>query len=265
MGKEKESAGTSLFSVNSDFSTSLVASSRRRPPEHPMDQMIAGEPFALIPAKGGGVILGAWGQKWTFLDSTTGQPPDRLNQAQGNVQLSSSPDLIVRCKQLSGDRDQLVRVESFSSQGEALLLADPQSDSGSPTRFTYPRELGEIAASQYAVAWDGKLLWILAWSNRGSPLGATEAWIFRISDSGYKRAPLRFVWPSDGDQRVRAGHSGDTRGYRYPVIDPKGIVPTDHGLVITGRGMSGFWYLPYADLEKLRLFPTAVIKVRQGH
>jgi hypothetical protein len=182
-GVEMASAGTNLYVIGNDFSPTLFAASRRRPAEHPMDNCISGKPFVLFPAKGGGVVLGAYGTDSTFLDSMTGQPPAPLNEPfQGDSQLSNSPDLLIRCKHRTGEGTQLVRVESFSFHGNVLLLADPESESSPSARFAYPHGLNEIPASKYVVEWDGATLWVLAWSSSGSSRGASEAWGVFISD-----------------------------------------------------------------------------------
>jgi hypothetical protein len=251
-GNVKQSEGNALYRIASGLGAELVASSRRRPPVHPLDTALAGEPFSVSASGKEGVMIGVYGENWTFLDSERETQPERLNERFiGNVQVASSPELIIRYRHQAGDRNRLVRIELLDASGGELLLTHPSLDRSGPARFAYPKELEELPAGYFSATWNREGVDILAWSSRGSPWGASEAWLVRIDEEGYAVNPLRFVWPVDGDQRARAaGH--EARVFRYPHPDAKGLIATDQGLVITGRGMAGFWFVPKEELDRWR-------------
>lgn len=251
-GQEADSNGTSLFRVAPDLSTHLVASSRRRPVAHPMDETIQGDPLGLFPAKEG-VIFGALAENWIFLTSKDGQPVPPLNHHRraGILKVSNHPEILVRCES-SGGPTRLVTVERLSTTGVELLLARPPTSGkkreGEPPRFPYPEQLEQLSAREHVVEWDGKTLTILSWSAEGSPWGASQAWIFRISERGTLFHPLRFVWPEDGEERAKKAHF-ESRTFRFPHPDPGDLIATDKGLVIAGRALHGFWFLPYSAVD----------------
>jgi len=244
------STGVTLYRIAPDLTTELVASSRRRPAQHPLDETLRGEPFAILPAENDGVIIGAHGTEWTFLDSNTGQPPSRLNERfVGNVRLSSNPQIVVRCNHSSNDRNRLARVELFTPQGNFLLLSHPKKDKGQKPRFAFPAELDDFSATEFTVAWDGTTLSVLAWSSEGSPWGAAHARLFRIRDDEFTCAPVVFKWDANLEARVRAARH-DPKVVRYPHPDAAGLIATDTGLVVTGRGMWGYWFIPNSQLRR---------------
>ncbi len=251
-GNVKQTEGNALYRISPELTVDLVASSRRRPPVHPLDAVLTGAPFVLSQSKDDGVIVGAWGEKWTFLDSASAVPPKRLNQKfVGNVEMSSSPGLAIRSSQEAGDRRRLVRIEFIDDAIGGLLLAHPKRDPAGKARFAYPQELEDLSSSHYVAAWRNEGLDVLAWSTRGSPWGASEAWLLRIDADGCVARSLRFAWNADLDKRTRAA-SHSHEAFRYPSPDARGLIVTDHGLVITGRAMSGFWFIPNEDLDGRR-------------
>lgn len=252
-GSVKQIEGNALYRVSPNLAVELVASSRRRPSVDALDAKLSGEPFAVFPSVTGGVIIGAYGQNWTFIDSVSATSAERPGKRFiGNIQPTSSPGLLARHGRSAGDRNRLMRVELFSPKGVELLLTHPSLDQSGQALFPYTQELVDLPASYYSVAWSEGGLEILAWSSRGSPWGASEAWLARIDAEGCLINPLRFEWPVDGDQRARAsGHEPSVM--RYPHPDAKGLIATDDGLVITGRGMLGFWFIPKEQLEARRL------------
>lgn len=251
-GTVKETEGNALYRISPELTVDLVASSRRRPAVHPLDTVLAGWPFGLFPSKDHGVIVGAWGDKWTFLDSGSAMPPKRLNlKFVGNVEMSSSPGLAIRTSQEAGDRRRLVRIEFIDDAISGLLLAHPKRDPAGTARFAYPQELEDLPSSHYAAAWRNEGLDVLAWSTRGSPWGASEAWLLRIDADGCVARPLRFVWSVDLEKRVRAA-SYSHEAFRYPNPSACGLIVTDKGLVVTGSAMAGFWFIPNEDLDARR-------------
>lgn len=248
-GRAKQHEGTQLFRIGRDLVPVLVGSSRRRPALHSLDSSLAGRPFAILPSDSGGVLIGCRGENWTFLDSEGGHAPDAPNRPfLGNVRLSSDPRLIVRCKHRGGDRNRLARIELFESNGTELLLSHPEIDAGDHPKFPFPKSLDAFEAAEFAVAWDGEKLAILAWSSKGSPWGATSAKLFEISAHGTEEFDIVFPFPKEIESRVRQSRN-DPKVFQYPHPDPKGLIPTPQGYVITGRGMQGFWFLP---VERLR-------------
>lgn len=251
-GNVKETEGNALYRISPELTVDLVASSRRRPPVHPMDAVLTGAPFVLSQSRDDGVIVGAWGEKWTFLDSGSAMPPKRLNQKfVGNVEMSSSAGLAIRTSQEAGDRRRLVRIEFIDDAISGLLLAHPKRDPAGTARFAYPQELEDLPSSHYAAAWRNEGLDVLAWSTRGSPWGASEAWLLRIDADGCVVRPLRFVWSVDLEKRVRAA-SYSHEAFRYPNPSARGLIVTDKGLVVTGSAMAGFWFIPNEDLDARR-------------
>lgn len=258
IGNVKQTEGNALYRITSGLGAELVASSRRRPAVHPLDAVLAGEPFSVSPSGNDGVIIGVYGENWTFLDSVSATPPQRLNERFiGNVQVASSPELIMRYRHQAGDRNRLVRIEFLDSSGGELLLTHPSIDRSGPARFDYPKELEELPAGYFSATWNRGGVDVLAWSSRGSPWGAAEAWLVRIDAEGYAVNPLRFAWPADGDQRAMAARH-EARVFRYPHPDARGLIATDDGLVVTGRGMGGFWYIPKGELDARRKVMRAV-------
>lgn len=244
------STGVMLYRISPDLTTELIASSRRRPAQHPLDETLRGEPFVILPAENDGVIVGARGNGWPFLDSNTGQPPPRLKERfVGNVRLSSNPQIVVRCNYSSNDRNRLARVELFTPQGNFLLLSHPKKDKGQNPRFAFPAELDDFPATEFTVAWDGTTLSVLAWSSEGSPWGAAHARLFCIRDGGFTGAPVVFKWDASIEARVRAARH-DPKVVRYPNPDAEGLISTDKGLVLTGRGMWGYWFIPNSQLPR---------------
>lgn len=248
-GHAKEVEGNALYRISPDLTFELVASSRRRPAEHPLDLSLAGVPFHLSPARGGGVVIGAWGNDWNFIESASGAPPKRPNEHFiGNLQITSTPGLIIRTKHRGGDRHGLVRAEFLDAAENELLLSHPEFGQVERARFPYPKELESLPASKYAVTWSEDGLDIFAWASRGE---RTEAWIVRIDATGCAVHPLRFEWPADGDARARAALLTPNR-FRHPIVNPQGLIATDHGLVIMGQSMNGFWFIPKGDIEARR-------------
>jgi hypothetical protein len=248
-GASEDNTATALFRVASDLSATLVGSSRRKPPENPLDETIFGKPFAIFPAAEDNAILGTNGESRLLLNSLTGQPPEHFNKVPaGSFQLSSHPGIIVQCLFRGGDRNRFTRAELFTPHGNELLLAHPTLGPKGKPRFGFPPSLDEFNAREFTAAWDGKTLTVLAWTSEGSPLGISKAILFRFDESGVRQAPLRFAkFEEEADGRKRYH---DSRVFQFPWLDPKSLIPTDSGLVITGRGMPGFWFLPYADLAK---------------
>lgn len=249
-GHAKGVEGNALYRITSALTCELVASSRRRPAEHPLDSSLAGVPFSLSPARGGGVVIGGWGNRANFIDSVTGGPSKRANEwGIGNLQITSTPGLIIRTKHVGGDRHGLVRVEFLDAAEEELLLCHPKLGRPERARFSYPEELDGLPASRYAVTWSNDGIDILAWASRG---GITEAWLVRIDAKGCVVHPLSFELPADADERVRAS-GREPKFFRNPRIEPKGLIATAHGLVIMGQSMAGFWFIPNEDLDKRRV------------
>ncbi len=248
-GHVKGTEGNALYRIRPDLGCELIGSSRRRPAVSPLDSTLAGEPFSVSPARNGGVIIGAWGAPTKFLNSVTGGPT--LRSPSGNLKLTSVPGLLIGTKHREGYRHTVVRAEFLETEGDELLLLHPaeQVNSGQ-VRFTYPKELEELPANTYVAAWRNEGLDILGWASRNSPWGASEAWLVRVDSSGSSIKPLHFDWPAGSDERARAaGHSSNVM--RFPLVDPKGLIATEQGLVITGRGMQGFWFIPNTDLQIL--------------
>lgn len=253
-GREKEREGTQLFRIGRDLVPVLVGSSRRRPALHPLDTLLAGRPFAILPSESGGVLIGCHGEWRTFVDSETGLAPEAPNRPfLGNIRLSSDPRVIVRCKHRGGDRNRLARVELFESGGVEVLLSHPELDGGDDPRFEFPRSLDAYEATEFAVAWDGERLAVLAWSAKGSPWGATSAKLFEITEHGYEEFDVAFPFSMEIESRLRESRN-DPKVFQYPHPDPGGLIPTPQGYVITGRGMQGFWFLPMA---MVRAVPVA--------
>ncbi|EIP98031.1 hypothetical protein OpiT1DRAFT_02481 [Opitutaceae bacterium TAV1] len=251
--RAKQTEGSTLYRIASDLTCELVASSRRRLPVHPLDASLRGSPFAVFPHTNNGVVVGLR-DNWTFLDSNSGIPPPRYdNRIQGYPQITSTPGLILRQQHVARDRNRLVSIENMGTDGNDILLAHPERDPSVRTRYPWPEEIEMLpsSASRYVAALRGEGVDILVWSSFGSPWGATEAWLLRVEPGGRAVYPVHFVWPADGDQRVsKFRYDPDT--FRYPAPDAKGLIATDQGLVITGRGMAGFWFIPNRELDKLR-------------
>lgn len=79
-----------------------------------------------------------------------------------------------------------------------------------------------------------------------SPWGAskTELYVFQRGVDLLTRIPLRFDLPTnfteDKDQRI---------AFLYPMLQEHGLVATRDGLVLSGFGMDGFWFIPNEDIE----------------
>jgi hypothetical protein len=249
----KESEGNTLYRISPELSCELVASSRRRPAVNPLDSTLAGDPFSVSPSRDGGVIIGIWGKQVCFLNSVSGAAPEGLHSPYiGNLRVTSIPGLLLHTKHQGGDRHGLVRAEFLDAEGDELLLLHPseRGDSGR-ARFQFPKELESLPASNYIGTWRDDGLDILGWASRNSPWGASDAWLVRVDAQGGSMQRLRFAWPAGSDERARAAlHSPNA--FRYPLCDPKCLIATDQGLVITGRGMAGFWFIPKEDLDARR-------------
>ena len=222
----------------------LVGSSRRRPPLHPLDSALKGTPFVILPSASGGALIGCWGPDSTFLDSKTGIPPEAANRyGLGDIQLSSHPNVIVRTKPKDGTGKRISRILLFEPDGMKLLLSNPQRDGDQSAKFCYPAAMDDFAARGFAVAWDGSKLGILAWSSKGSPWGATAAKLFVITEDGHAEFDVVFPFAETMINRLKAAHR-DPKTFQFPHPDPKGLIATPQGYVITGLAMEGFWFLP---------------------
>ncbi len=249
-GRVKQTEGNTLYRISPELTCELIVSSRRRPPVHPLDTALAGEPFSVSPSGNDGVLIGSFGERWLFQDSGSGIPLKPLEERfVGNIEVTSNPELIVRHVHQAGDRNRLVGIEQLNASGAERLISHPSRDRRGPARFVYPQELDDLPATKHVAAWHNNALYVLAWSSRGSPWGASEAWLVRINAEGYTLHPLAFDWPEGADKRARrSGH--DPQVLHYPSIDAKGLISTDHGLVITGRAMPGFWFIPNEELAR---------------
>lgn len=249
-GRLKQVEGNTLYRILPELACELVASSRRRPPVHPLDTAMAGMPFSITPFGDENVLIGSYGDGWRFLDSGNATPPAPLNEHfVGKATITSNPDLMVSIVHQAGDKNRLVRIEKLNANGAERLITHPSRDSVGTARFAYPQELDDLPATEYVATWHDNALYILAWSRRGSPWGAAEAWLLSINEAGHTSRPLTFEWSEAADKRaLQSGH--EPRVWRHPSIDAKGLISTDHGLVITGRAMHGFWFIPNEDLDR---------------
>jgi hypothetical protein len=248
-GETKGQEGTQLFRVGRDWQPVLVGSSRRRPPSSPLDSILQGRPFVILPSSSGGVLIGGWGNNSTFIDSETALPPEALNRyGLGNMQLSSNPNVIVRTKHKDGAGHRISRIDWFEPDGVKLLLSHPHMDGEEGARFPYPAGLDDFAAGNFTVAWDGTRLGILAWSSRSSPWGATATRFFEISQQGTEEFDIIFPFSPEIESRIRKALC-PPNAFQYPHPDPKNLIPTPDGYVIMGRAMSGFWFLPRCEVK----------------
>src|SRR5690606_37859569 len=165
-GHVKTTEGSVLYRLSPDLTYDLVASSRRRPAVNPLDTILSGAPFSVSPSLSGGIVIGSlhenWG--WTFVDSTTGALPKRLNeQFVGDLGITSSPGLLIRSRYPIGNGSRPNRpkqVELIDVATDELLLAPPELDPSGFARFPYPRDLVGMPISKYQAAWLGNELYI---------------------------------------------------------------------------------------------------------
>lgn len=256
-GRVKTTEGSVLYRISPGLSCELVASSRRRPVVNPLDAILSGAPFSVSPSLSGGIVIGSrhenWG--WTFVDSTSGAFPKRLNEEfLGDLRITSSPGLLIRSRHpiKNGSRlNQPKQIELIDVTKDEFLLTSPELDPSGVARFAYPKDLVGMPISKYQAAWLGGELYVLAWPSPGSPWGASEAWLVRINDSGSAVRPVRFEWSDDLERRVRAVGLSPTV-FRSPRPNERGLIATDEGLVVMGSGMNGFWFIPIKDMEARR-------------
>lgn len=257
----KQTEGNALYRISPELTCELIASSRRRPPVHPLDLALTGKPFSVSQSRNGGVMIGANPRSWvwTLIDSASAAAPELLNERfVENMEVTSCPGLIVRRQYPDRDRSRFLRIELLDVEGAELLLAHPELDRLGRARFSYPKELENLAASECLAAWRDGGLDVLIW-DRSLPRNGSTVWLARIDAEASTVHPLRFAWPADGDQRIRAA-GRDSKVFRYP--HPKSLVATDRGLMIAGWGMEGFWFIPKEELEKRRSISRAATESR---
>jgi hypothetical protein len=248
----KKIEGCSLYRVSPDLTCELVASSRRRPAVHPLDEVLEGAPFSLSPAQSGGVMIGMRGDHSVFWDSTSATKPKCLNESYvGSMWVASTPGVIIRRKYPAGDMHRRCRFEVIDAESDELLLSHPEIYQSKQPRFPCPKELLDLPATEYTASWKNGELDILAWVGDGSPLGRYSLWLAHIDAQGSVVCRLSFVVP--GNQAAGLSAIGSD-----PVPRPffngggSGSVATDKGLVIIGSGMDGFWFIPREDLDARR-------------
>jgi hypothetical protein len=257
MGVISANHGTGLYRIDPrSGAPQLVFSTRRRPVEHPLDRHAVAEPFTLFAGADGQPVIGLWGEEWSFhriSDGTLWQ-----NSVPTSVLAATSTPsgtLLLRTLHRGGDFNRLQSAAFISPQGRPeLLLRDdslerpPAGDPvwNLPAALRVPLAAGE---RNYCAALLGDAFYLLAWETGGSPLGASKAdlYVFQRGRRDATPLPLRFqVSPEDEPQLPR---TSEANLFRFPAPDHNGLVATDRGLAIAGRGMPGFWFIPQADLQ----------------
>ncbi|AHF91136.1 hypothetical protein OPIT5_13890 [Opitutaceae bacterium TAV5] len=249
---KKQVEGTLLYRIGSDLRPVLVASSRRRPPVHPLDATLSGQPRAIFPYRDGNVAI-LENDSWPgFIESGQGLPlPPKEKTYLGRIQLSSTPGLILR----EWFGKQLTRIEKIDATGRHVLISHPDYSDLLIPEYPWPEELNTLRGTSFrytaALSKDG--LDILVWSRTGAQGdGASKAWLMCIGPRGRSIAPVRFAWSDDYEHQVRRFDISWPEAYKYPEPVENGLIPTNVGLVITGRGMAGFWFIPNSERDKLR-------------
>jgi hypothetical protein len=257
MAANSANHGTGLYRIDPQSGApQLVFSTRRRPVEHPLDSHALTEPFTLFAGADGQPVIGLWGEEWFFRrisDGTLWQDPVRTS-----VQAATSTPsgtLLLRTLHMPKDFNRLQSVAFVSPQGRPeLLLRDDSQErlpAGEPV-WNLPAALSvPLAAGErnYCAALLGDVFYLLAWETGGSPWGASKAdlYVFQRGRRDATALPLRFqVSPEDEPQLPK---TSEANLFRFPAPDHNGLIATDRGLAIAGRGMPGFWFIPQADLQ----------------
>jgi len=251
--KAAQSSGGGLYRIDpTTAKAELVFSSRRRPAEHPLDETEAGAPLLLLPGECGSPNVGFQDAKKSFRRVSDGvEIPWSLTYRIERANYASEGALIM---QTTGDTPagRFHHVVSISADGRQEVLlknADiPNGPIGEPV-WRLPEGLkkhSHASRSKFNAAILGDRFYLLAMEGLASPWGAskTELYVFQRGVDQPTRIPLRFDLPAnfsdDKEQRI---------AFEYPMLQDHGLVATDEGLVLSGFGMDGFWFIPNEDIE----------------
>lgn len=251
-GRVKQIEGCSLYRIAPDLTCELVASSRRRPAVHPLDEVLEGAPFSISPSQSGGVMIGTRGERSVFWDSTSATKPKCLNESyMGSMWGTGTPGLIIRRKYPAGDMHRRCRFEVIDAASDELLLSHPELYQSKQPRFPCPKELLDLPATEYTASWRNGELDILAWVNDGSHFGRYSLWLAHIDGHGSVVRPLSFT-ASDNQGTGLSAIRSDPVPRPFSHDSGNGLIATDKGLVLIGSRMSGFWFIPKEAIEQQR-------------
>ncbi|MEA3207011.1 MAG: hypothetical protein QOE70_68 [Chthoniobacter sp.] len=257
-GADLPNHGTGLYRIDPQSGESqLIFSTRRRPAEHPLDSQEVAEPFTLFAGTDGQPVIGLLGEWWSFHRVSDGGVWKGIVPSSVQAAMTTeSGTLLLETIERAGDMKRLKGAAFISPQGHPeLLLRDdslarpPAGDPvwNLPDAIRAPLDAG---GRNYCAALLGEAFFLLAWDTTGSPWGASKAdlYVFRRGRRDATQIPLQFqVLPADEPQIRKVA---EARVFRFPYPDNYGLVATDRGLAITGRGMWGFWFIPQTDLER---------------
>jgi hypothetical protein len=257
-GSAQPSRGAGLFRLDPlSGESTLIFSTRRRPAEHPLDASQVSETFTLFAGLDGQPVIGLLDPWWTFRRISDGS--EYRGAFLDSVQAATttqSGTLLVETVNGSSVGNRIKGVAFISPEGRSeLLLRDDEFHRppvGDPVWNLPPaiRKAPPAGGRNYSAALLGDAFFLLAWDATGSPWGASKAdlYVFRRGRRDAAQIPLQFHVSEEDERQIRK--TSGTETFRFPHPDDYGLVPTDRGLAITGRGMWGFWFIPQADLEE---------------
>jgi len=252
-GAAEKSKGAGLYKVNpSGDLVELIFSSRRHPVKHPLDAVEAEKPFLMAAGNDGSPIIGFERKKEFYRVSDGGGESVRLSFRVAPADSGQEGTLIMQTTG-SGPAGRLDQVLFISSEGEReVLLSNPEGEKMSEgvSVWTFPQELNlhsDLIRSSFRVAISGRRFYLLVMDALGSAWGANKAelYVFERGKPQPTRVPLSFDFDKDlTDDKARQ------TAFQFPWIKEHGLVATDQGLVLSGWGMDGFWFIPFQDIDE---------------
>lgn len=260
----------------------VIISSRRVPPLNELDGKHLGRPLGLYSGPDGKLMLSiALGKTfrqeainhWTVMFDSNGEYPESSSPMVGLCVARSGADRTMlgigstlSATAFEPEWPQHIKINRITSipcgPGKIeTLLADPKTEGKSldaQARWRYPRSLSGKSPESGAntvFCMAGENLWGI--SDEGARDEKSHLYRLYCFKAGSKDAveiPLTFALPSSIDPTAYTGLPGCDKQWLdqagSPHINANGLVGTPEGLFVLPLRTPGFWFIPFADVER---------------
>ncbi len=255
------SEGSGVYRIDSESETAeLICNTRRRPALHPLDECAYEFPWLIVPASDGTPLVGLQGvpgRANAFHCIVTGTASEIIDRRlRPDTTAANGETMLVNVESRSHLRIRGIQFIERSGKMETLLW-DPCDEIPAPSKPVWPMPdnlptgLEDGTRKNYIAAMHRGTFYLLASPMATAPTdkGRTELLIFKRSAPEPTRINLDFVLAEDDEATLyRKEHfSGH---FQNPSCEAYGLMVQDEGIVIAGRWMTGFWFIPHADIEQ---------------
>ncbi len=255
-GDPDNTNGVGLYQIDpATDAVKLIFSTRRRPAEHPLDELKEGRPAFFLPCGEEFPILSLLVKgKQDCYQTQTGKLLDQYPFRFFSQFTYCNGQTVLFDTGRGGGGVQLNNVARVNPDGKFELLLN----SGNPARpitgsavWSMPAECKEITTvnGYLATMMGDDLLVLSCGASEMLPGGVpnTLYWFRRNYEKPLKLT-LQFKLPSE-DQPVAENSSDKTRGFESPSLWDGGLTATPQGIVLMPSHASGFWFIPMDDLN----------------